>query len=36
MPVDLTILVGTMPEELAADWAIGWMESVKAGRAVAA
>ena len=27
---------GTMPEELAADWAIGWMEIVKAGRAVAA
>lgn len=27
---------GTMPEELAADWAIGWMESVKAGRALAA
>ncbi len=27
---------GTMPEELAADWALGWMESVKAGRTVAA
>jgi MioC protein len=27
---------GTMPEELAAEWAIGWMESVKAGRALAA
>jgi MioC protein len=27
---------GTMPEELAADWVIGWMESVKAGRALAA
>jgi len=27
---------GTMPEELAADWAIGWIESVKAGRTVAA
>lgn len=27
---------GTMPEELAAAWAIGWMESVKAGRALAA
>lgn len=27
---------GTMPEELAAVWAIAWIESVKAGRAVAA
>jgi MioC protein len=27
---------GTMPEELASDWAIGWMEKVKAGRALAA
>ena len=27
---------GTMPEELAAEWALGWMESVKAGRALAA
>jgi len=27
---------GTMPEELAADWVIGWMESVKASRALAA
>ncbi len=27
---------GTMPEELAAEWVLGWMESVKAGRALAA
>lgn len=27
---------GTMPEELAAEWMLGWMESVKAGRALAA
>ena len=27
---------GTMPEELAADWAIRWIESVKAGRALPA
>lgn len=27
---------GTMPEELAAEWAIGWIERVKAGRALAA
>jgi sulfite reductase alpha subunit-like flavoprotein len=27
---------GTMPEELAADWAIDWIESVKAGRALPA
>ena len=27
---------GTMPEELAAEWVLGWIESVKAGRALAA
>jgi sulfite reductase alpha subunit-like flavoprotein len=27
---------GTMPEELAVDWAINWIESVKAGRALPA
>jgi MioC protein len=27
---------GTMPEELAADWAVGWIESVKAGRTLPA
>ncbi len=27
---------GTMPEELAAEWALSWMESVRAGRALAA
>lgn len=27
---------GTMPEELAVEWALGWMESVRTGRALAA
>jgi MioC protein len=27
---------GTMPEELAAEWAVTWIEGVKAGRALAA
>jgi len=27
---------GTMPEELAAEWAVDWIESVKAGRALTA
>jgi MioC protein len=27
---------GTMPEELAADWATAWIDNVKAGRALAA
>lgn len=36
MAVALTIVVGAMPEELAADWVIGWLESVKASRALTA